>query len=54
MPLIKATQHFLMMSSPLKSRSFFDAILTIPIGIIDGPMIGKVFNRKNANSPQYL
>jgi hypothetical protein len=47
MPLIKATQHFLTINSPLKSYQVFNASLTIPIGIIDGPMIAVVFNGEN-------
>ncbi|EGQ9284010.1 hypothetical protein F7U74_21845 [Vibrio vulnificus] len=40
LPLLKATSYFEMCEKPVDTAMYFDCHLTVPIGIIDGPMVG--------------
>jgi hypothetical protein len=40
LPLIKAMQHFKTAEKPVKTAYYFDAYLTLGIGVLDAPMIG--------------
>lgn len=39
-PLLKATSHFKECEKPPKTAYYFDCHITIPIAVIDGPMVG--------------
>jgi hypothetical protein len=40
LPLIKALQHFAIAEKPVQTALYFDAHLTVAVGVLDAPMVG--------------
>lgn len=51
LPLIKATQHFVHSERPVESAYYFDLHITVPVALIDAPLISVTNGATLANVP---